>query len=143
MPTKRRGSLSPGESMQRSEDLSTAAETLLPAGIFIPPTGGSAWLQCPEDPQTNFSQPLFLFLGNPYRIRREGVTKHPLAIAHMACVRCLPWKRSWMCTAINVKSQYGKGWSIVGLCVSKREGTTISEPQKQICKDAIRKYQIW
>lgn len=52
MPAKQRGSLSPGESMQRSEGLSTAAETLLPAGVLIPLTGGSPWLQCPEDPQT-------------------------------------------------------------------------------------------
>lgn len=52
MPTKRRGSLSPGESMQRSEDPRTAAGTLFPAGVLTPLTQGSPWLQCPEDPQT-------------------------------------------------------------------------------------------
>lgn len=50
MPAKWRGSLSPGESMQGSEDPSTAAETLLPAGILIPLIEGSPWLQCSEDP---------------------------------------------------------------------------------------------
>jgi len=44
-----------------------------------------------------------------------------------------------MCTAINIKSQYEKGQSIIGVCVSKREATNISEPQKHICKDAIHK----
>lgn len=62
MPTKRRGSLSPGESMQRSEDRNTAAETLLPAGVLIPLTGGSHWLQHPEDPDLNFSEPYSFFL---------------------------------------------------------------------------------
>lgn len=52
MPTRPGGSLSPGESMQRSEDPSAAADTLLSAGILIPLTESSPWLQCPEDPQT-------------------------------------------------------------------------------------------
>lgn len=42
--------------MQRSEDPSTAAETLLTAGILLPLTEGSPWLQCPEDPPTRIFQ---------------------------------------------------------------------------------------
>lgn len=76
MPTKRRGSLSPGESMQRSEDPSTAAETLLPAGVLTPLTQGSPWLQCPGDPQTRIFHSPISFFGNPYRIAGNGIIKH-------------------------------------------------------------------
>lgn len=76
MPAKRKGSLSPGESMQRSEEPSTAVETLLPAGILTPLTQGSPLLQCPGDPQTRIFHSPTPFFGNPYQITGNGIIKH-------------------------------------------------------------------
>lgn len=121
--------------MQRSENLSTAAKTLLLAGVLIPLTGGISLATMSRGPtDLNFSQTYSFFLRILTKLGGKPLL-NLLAIAHTAYTCYNSWTRilkvlsklkNSMCLMLpqeeildvhsNTKSQYEKGWS---LCLKK------------------------